>query len=121
MPKFKHVEIVGVDGAKLRSFYAALFGWRISSRKVGDFDYFDIHVNGEPSAGIRQEPEGSPEIVVYVEVPDLKQSVQKAGTLGAKVRVPPMRYGDLHFAVIEDPEGNPIGLIEEESREGNGD
>ena len=46
------------------------------------------------------------------EVKDLKASVEKATKLGASVRIPPMEYGDLFFALILDPEGNPIGLTQ---------
>ena len=64
---------------------------------------------------IRHEPEGKAEIVVYIEVKELEKSVEKAKLLGAEVRIPPMEYGDLHFAVIADPEGNPIGLTQEKN------
>lgn len=113
MSKIKHIEIAGVDGNALRTFYGELFGWQISRREVAGFDYFDIELGGEPTGGIRHEPEGKPEIVVYVEVSDLKEAVDRATSLGATVRIPPMQYGELEFALIEDPEGNPIGLTQE--------
>lgn len=112
MAKIKHIEIAGVDGAALRSFYGELFGWQITRRDAGGFDYYDVEAGGEPTAGIRPEPEGRPEIVVYVEVSDLDGAVERARELGGTVRIPPMEHGDLHFALVEDPEGNPIGLIE---------
>lgn len=116
MAKIKHIEIAGVDGGRLESFYRDLFGWEITRRKVGGFDYSDIQLPkglDAPTAGIRHEPEGQPEIVVYVEVADLKESVKKAEATGRAVRIPPMEHGDLYFALVEDPEGNPIGLIQE--------
>jgi len=76
-------------------------------------DYHDIEGAGEVGAGIRHEPEGDPEIVVYVEVEDVDRAVERAKGLGASVRIPPMEYGNLRFALIEDPEGNPIGLTRE--------
>ena len=115
MAKIKHIEIAGVDGGKLKSFYGELFDWSIVHRDVSGFDYYDIEVGGEPTAGIRHEPEGKAEIVVYIEVKELEKSVEKAKLLGAEVRIPPMEYGDLHFAVIADPEGNPIGLTQEKN------
>lgn len=111
-----HVEIAGKDGGKLRSFYEELFGWTIARRDVAGFDYYDVELGGEPGGaptmGIRHEPEGEPEIVVYVEVEDLEAAVEKAQELGATVRIPPMESGDLRFALIRDPEGNPIGLTQ---------
>jgi len=115
MAKIKHIEIAGNDGGKLKSFYSELFDWSINRRDIEGFDYYDIEIDGEPTAGIRHEPEGKPEIVVYVEVKELEASVEKARSLGATVRIPPMEYGDLQFAVVADPEGNPIGLTQEKN------
>ena len=112
MPKIKHIEIAGVDGYKLQAFYGKLFGWLISRREVGGFDYHDNDIPGELTAGIRHEPKGKPEIVVYVEVNDLDRSVEKAEDLGGRIRIPPTQHGSLRFALIEDPEGNPVGLTE---------
>lgn len=113
MAQIKHIEIAGVDGPALRSFYGELFGWEITRRDVAGFDYYDVQVGGEPTAGIRPEPDGRAEIVVYVEVSDLDRTVERAEELGGSVRIPPMEHGDLRFALVEDPEGNPIGLLQE--------
>jgi len=110
--KITHIEIAGVDGYKLQAFYGKLFGWDISRREVGGFDYHDVDVTGSPTVGIRHEPKGPPEIVVYVEVNDLDRSVEKAVALGGSIRIPPKQHGDLHFALIRDPEDNPVGLTE---------
>jgi predicted enzyme related to lactoylglutathione lyase len=113
--RIKHIEIAGREGERLRSFYGELFGWTITRRDVVGLDYYDVEPGGQPSeltAGIRHEPEGEPEIVVYIEVDDVDASVEKAQALGATVRIPPMEHGDLRFALIRDPEGNPIGLTQ---------
>jgi hypothetical protein len=115
MATISHIEIAGVDGHRLQRFYADLFGWKITQRETGGFDYFDLGVSGSPSAGIRHEPDGHAEIVVYLEVDHLDEVVATAETLGASVRIPPMRHGNLRFALIQDPEGNPIGLTQHEA------
>ncbi len=114
MARIKHIEIAGRDGDQLKKFYAELFDWQIERKDVSGFDYYDIEIElgGKPSAGIRHEPDGKAEIVVYIEVDDLAGTVAKAEKLKAKVRIPPMAYGELSFALIEDPEGNPIGLTQ---------
>ena len=112
MATIKHVEIAGLDGKKLKAFYSDLFDWDIARREIAGFDYYDVSDHDTPTVGIRHEPEGAPEIVVYVEVSDLNASVDKAKKLGASVRIPPMQYGELFFALIQDPEGNPIGLTQ---------
>lgn len=112
MARIKHIEIAGVDGGRLRDFYADLFDWDIGRRDSAGYDYYDVRTPGDFTTGIRHEPEGCAEIVVYVEVDDVKAAVARAQGLGAKVRIPPMEHGDLVFALIEDPEGNPVGLTQ---------
>ena len=112
MHEIKHVEIAGVDGERLESFYSELLGWQIERRQPGGFNYGHVEFNDALSAGIRHEPEGNAEIVVYVEVEDVEASVESAVSLGATVRIPPMQAGDLFFALIQDPEGNPLGLTQ---------
>ena len=113
MPRIKHFEIAGTDGEKLEAFYGGLFGWDITRRDVAGFLYRDMDVPGELTAGIRHEPQGKAEIVVYIEVEDLSVALRRAVALGAKVRIPQTEFGAGHFALIEDPEGNPIGLTQE--------
>ena len=112
MGKIGHIEFAGTDGTALNDFYAGLFGWDIHRRGEGGFDYFDIATDGDFTAGIRHEPEGCAEIVVYIEVGDVDAAVATAQELGAGVRIPPMEYGDLRFALITDPQGNPVGLTQ---------
>lgn len=117
MHDIKHVEIAGINGERLESFYSSLLGWQIERRHPGGFDYGHIEMNDSLSAGIRHEPEGRAEIVIYVEVEDVKASVGTAIKLGAAVRIPPMQAGDVYFALITDPEGNPLGLTQKPDSE----
>lgn len=112
MSKIGHIEFAGKDGGALKSFYSGLFGWKIAKKAAGGYDYYDISTDGEFTAGIRHEPEGCAEIVVYIEVDDVDAAFARAEALGAGVRIPPMDYGDLRFALVTDPEGNPVGLTE---------
>lgn len=112
MAILKHVEIAGVDGEQLEAFYSELFDWKIKRRDEGGFAYGEVYNHEKPSVGFRHEPEGKAELVIYVEVDDLETSVKTAQSLGAKVRIPPMQYGQLSFALIEDPEGNAVGLTQ---------
>ena len=112
MGKIRHIEFAGPDAERLRSFYGQLFGWATSCREVGGDRYYDIEMPGDLTAGIRHEPQGAAEVVAYVEVDDLEGSVQRAEALGAKVRIPPKALDAVRFALVEDPGGNPIGLIE---------
>jgi len=112
-----HLEIAGRDGAKLENFYSQLFDWNIERREernVGGFAYGSIKEGdaGPISLGIRHEPQGKAELVFYIAVPDLDAAVAKAKELGAQIRIPPMQAPEVTFALILDPEGNPIGLVQ---------
>ncbi len=109
-----HFEIAGRDGDKLESFYSELLGWRIERRDAGGHPYGQID-SGPPgplTGGIRHEPDGRPEIVLYIQVEDLRATLEKAKELGGKIRIPAMTTAEVTFGLLEDPEGNPIGLVQ---------
>lgn len=105
-------DIVGSDGARLRQFYADLFGWRISEQ--GDADYGLVAAEAPGIAGgIGRSQDGGPGYVtVYVEVDDLKAYLARAEELGGKEIVPPTEVPgwDLTFALFADPDGHVVGL-----------
>jgi len=112
MGRIRHIEIAGQDGAALGAFYRSLFDWDIGHRDVAGYDYYDIVTDSGFTAGIRHEPEGRSEIVVYVEVDDVDAAFRSALDLGADARIPPMTHGNLRLALIVDPAGNPVGLTQ---------
>ena len=109
-----HVEIAGKEGDKLESFYGALFDWSIERDNIGGYPYGRINFGGEGklTGGVRHEPEGHAELVIYVQVDDLNAAFVKAQELGATVRIPPMETPEVTFALVADPEGNPVGLVQ---------
>ncbi len=109
-----HFEIAGRDGPALERFYSEVFGWELDISSAGGYRYTYVDTGAETSVrgGIRHEPEGAAEIVLYVEVENLEGKVRAAESAGATVRIAPMESGEVRFAVIADPEGNPIGLLQ---------
>jgi predicted enzyme related to lactoylglutathione lyase len=62
--------------------------------------------------GIGQEPGGGVRATVFVQVPDLQATLDKAKALGGKVVVEPTEIpGVVTFAQFADPDGNVVGLI----------
>jgi len=109
-------EVMGKDGAKLRSFYGELFGWTYEN--VEGMDYGMVQgasADNMPSipGGIGTAPEGAPNYqTFYVGVDDIPGALEKAKSLGGTTMVEPM---DLpmggKIAIFSDPEGNMIGLF----------
>ena len=109
-------EVMGKDGAKLRSFYGDLFGW--SYEDVEGMDYGMVQgasAENMPSipGGIGTAPQGAPNYqTFYVGVDDIPAALDRAESLGGTKLVEPM---DLpmggKIAIFSDPEGNMIGLF----------
>ncbi|MBV9160601.1 MAG: glyoxalase [Pseudonocardiales bacterium] len=113
-----HFEVMGKDGAGLRSFYSDLFSWKI------DFDnslnYGIVQRAGNVPAGgtgigggIGVAPEGYPgHVTFYVEVPDVEAALAKAESLGGSRMMGPEKVMEqVEIGLFHDPEGHLIGVI----------
>lgn len=119
-PAVKHWEISARDSATLQRFYGSLFGWPMTRSTVAS------HYSGTPAGpggiggGIytasREGEEGFVErpyhgVILFVEVDDLPAYAEKAERLGGRsLRAPFEVFDGLWMALIEDPEGNRVGL-----------
>ena len=114
MNEITHIEFAGVAGEKLEAFYRGLFGWTFRKSSPGGFSYFraELAATDGPTVGIRHEPEGPAEVIPYFRVEDVSESAARAEELGGSIRIAPMSTPEFTFAVVLDPEGNPVGLIQ---------
>jgi len=109
--KVVHFEIGCRNAQKNKQFYATLLGWEFQ-----DYGGAQMVMNtaGDKSIGgmlnqLGHEPHNY--TMFYAEVEDLKKSVDQAIKLGGKQIVPPTEVPGMgHFAWINDPEGNMLGL-----------
>jgi len=107
-----HWEIGAVDAGSLRTFYQKLFDWQITPSGP---EYFLVSgVEGGIGGGILQVSEQVPPyLAFYVQVEELESALRHAAGLGASELVPPATVpGVGRFAMITDPEGHAIGLLE---------
>ncbi len=113
---FVHVELNTTDVSKAKSFYGALFDWKLEDVPMGVMGtYTTIAVGGGTGGGIMQHPmPGQPSFwLSYVNVDDLKAATAKAKSLGATIIrdvTPVMDMGA--FSIIMDPTGAALGLWE---------
>jgi uncharacterized protein len=105
-----HFEIGCKDVAKTGKFFGDLFGWDIQTAGPA------ATINSGSPQGIPghitalgHEPEHY--TIFYVEVDDIRASLDKAVALGGKIVVPPIKIPTGTFAWFADPEGNTIGLL----------
>ena len=111
-----HWELRAKDPEKQRAFYAQMFNWNIGDGPImgipagigaPDADNFTGHIL----------PGDAPHLVLYIQVLDLSASLARAKELGgAATREPfdvPQGDGKVTLAGINDPEGNPIVLVQQ--------
>lgn len=102
-----------VQGAM--DFYEKLFGW--SFKKMGNVEYYVIQNNGRINGGIipMDEKWGDmpPVWMVYLSVADIDASLEKVKELGGKVDTDIIEADETgRFAIIFDPAGAPVTLIQ---------
>ena len=106
-------EVVGRDGAKLRSFYGELFDWQIQD-SGGGMDYGLVAAAEKGiGGGIGASQDGEAgHVTFYVEVDDPAAYLARAEKLGGRTIVPPTEIPayNLTFAMFADPEGHVVGL-----------
>ena len=101
------------------AFYGELFGWDVEKVRENSFA---IHHQGRLIASFSQIDSADPEVnesfwLVGIAVADVARAVESARKLGGEVREPVTTvegYG--RFAVIADPQGAPVMLIEPGSK-----
>jgi predicted enzyme related to lactoylglutathione lyase len=106
-------EVAGQDAARLRSFYADLFGWKYELAGPHEYGLVDTGAGrGIPGGVGPTYPGGKPWVTFYVETPDVERSLGDATRLGGSVIVPRTVLPDVTLGVFSDPEGHVIGLVE---------
>jgi predicted enzyme related to lactoylglutathione lyase len=107
-----HWEIEARDPERQRAFYGDLFNW-----EVGDGPIMQIEAGvGGPEPGpaghIRAGERSG--VTLYVQVRDLRASLIRVGELGGDVLTDPFDVpGGPTIAAVQDPEGNPLVLVQQ--------
>lgn len=108
-------EIIGHDQGALQAFYASAFGWSYRLGGSG-FAYVDFPLRLGPLLGgigqASEDPGFEPGRNFYLLVDDLEVAIDRALAAGGSRYMDPASADSYHFAMIRDPEGNPIGLIQ---------
>lgn len=116
-----HFEIIGRDPAALRRFYASLFGWHADTDSpvaaeisaAGEYGFIEPAPDGQAIAGgIGGGPDFEPQVLFYVGVDDVSQTLELAESLGARRILGPAANpnGTLVVGQFTDPEGNLVGV-----------
>jgi uncharacterized protein len=114
-----HFEVVGKDGAALRSFYTELAGWEINADNPMQYGMVAREGNVNPEGigiggGVGQGPEGyDGHVTFYIEVPDVEAALAKAESLGGtRIMGPEDIMGQVVLGQFKDPAGNMVGFVQ---------
>jgi hypothetical protein len=106
------------DAPRVRDFYAAVVGWTAEAVEMDGYADFNMIPPGAstPVAGVchARGPNADlpPRWMVYVEVENLDSAVETAVDDGGTVVVPVRSLGEWRMAVIRDPAGAELALVE---------
>lgn len=109
-------ELIARDQPALKDFYQRVFGWDYRTG-TGGFAYIPFPLRATALlGGIGQAQDGVPGFEpghnFYLQVDALDAAVDAALAAGATPLMPPTDVDGYRFAMVRDPEGNPLGLIE---------
>ena len=108
------------NAEEIKDFYCGVVGWTFSNVSQGDYnDYNILNADNEVVAGICHKKgliaNFPSQWMNYVTIENLEASIEKCKTLGGKIIEGPKSMGKSKFAVIQDPAGAYLALIEEEN------
>lgn len=109
-------EIIACDQKRAKAFYSEVFGWQYQNGSAGfAYVHFPLQLHAL-LGGIGQAQPGVPGLETghsfYLLVQDLQQALDRALAAGGRLHMPITAVDGYHFAMIKDPEGNPVGLLQ---------
>jgi len=109
-----HIEFPADDVDRAKAFYSAVAGWEFSEMDgMAGYWLFRTAPEAGGAVGRRGETVGSV-VRVYIDVDDLEGAVAAAIANGGSVITPPSDIpGQGRYAAVSDPEGNEIGLYQD--------
>ena len=105
------------DVAAAGAFYQQAFGWSRQEQDMGGGHTYNEFMLGEQPVGgmMAIPPEGGevpPHWSIYLCVENCDESLTKAEPLGAGVVVPATSVSDIRFALLRDPQGIHVGIVQ---------
>ena len=110
---FAHVELNTPELAQAKKFYSSVFSWKLED--MPGIGYTMINVGKGTAGGMQQKPmpEQPTAWLPYVEVADVRGTLDKARTAGANVVVDYTPIGEMGaIGVFVDPAGASLGVWE---------
>lgn len=117
-----HFDIPCDDLEGAREFYSRLFGWTVVPMPQMADGYLLLQTAEDPASlggGLCQRTGDNQHLRLYVTVTDIDASADKLVKLGGEVAVGKTPLPSVGWVVTgTDPQGNPIGLFQEDKEAG---
>ncbi|MFQ5461291.1 MAG: VOC family protein [Phycisphaerae bacterium] len=110
-----HFELMTTDPEKAQTFYGSVFDWQFDTESMPGYTLVDT--GGEPTGAIFPKPEAAPGpcVNVYFQVADMDATLVKVKEHGGIVLVEKTAIpGVGFFAMLKDPEGLVLGIMQPE-------
>lgn len=115
---FVWYELLTTDVAKARAFYTSVVGWRARDASAPGAPYALFMRRDAPAAGLMELPPdlrqagAAPRWLGYVGI-DVDGAAARVTRHGGNIQVPPTTMpGVSRFAIVDDPQGASLALIE---------
>ncbi len=112
--KLVHFEVPAQDTSRALGFYKGMFGWEFESYP-GPTEYHMTRTSEDQGGAISGSPDDGDGIFVYFDVDDIRAGVERVRELGGEADEPSPVPNMGWFARCKDPEGNRLGLWQNDS------
>ncbi len=116
-------DIAVKNADELKDFYSEVFGWTVQEVPMEDengkyADYAMVDKNGEGVGGVCHKRGMNSNLpsqwIVYFTVENVQKSIETCNNMGGKVlKETKNDDGELFFALLEDPSGAVVGIVQE--------
>jgi predicted enzyme related to lactoylglutathione lyase len=118
--KFVWADLFTHDAAGEAKFYSSLFGWTPHSMQRNGRTHIVMSNGGQPIASIVERKAAHADALAnwipFIAVPDAAAALAAANDAGGKTLAPARDFPRMGMrAIIGDPEGTPIGIIQSSS------
>ena len=100
-------EIGTPDAGSTRDFYSTLFGWTFATPNDAGYGFVDDRAG---ALWDTSDIGGQTWAVFYIEVADIRATLELAVQRGATTALPLVDNGTILFAHVADPSGNRVGI-----------
>jgi len=106
------------DADEVRDFYKHVIGWEHTDHDMGAYNDYVLHPQGDSNTAVgvchkRGSNAGIPsQWMIYVQVASVESACREVFRLGGDVVEGPRDMGGKAFAVIKDPAGAVLAIIE---------